>query len=170
MHTFSTVRSTAGAQSCLGTADDVCDAVSSEWVILSSLLLWRTGHRLLSLCKVRWLRCFVIPLCYTAQHEARSVDSFLFRSWYNVTEFVDYVSWEPDKRHVTWKLSDVLSRGSWFQSCLKHARYPPLWLRYVGRIRVSVDRLCGLVVRVPGYTTEMYCASCEVRTEFIYVM
>jgi hypothetical protein len=30
--------------------------------------------------------------------------------------------------------------------------------------------LCGLVVRVPGYTTEMYCVSCEVRTEFIYVM
>jgi hypothetical protein len=26
-----------------------------------------------------------------------------------------------------------------------------------------------LVVRVPGYTTEMYCASCEVRAEFIYV-
>jgi hypothetical protein len=26
------------------------------------------------------------------------------------------------------------------------------------------------VVRVPGYTTEMYCGSCEVRTEFIYVM
>jgi hypothetical protein len=33
-----------------------------------------------------------------------------------------------------------------------------------------VDRLCGLVVRVPGYITEMYCVSCEVRTEFIYVM
>jgi hypothetical protein len=32
------------------------------------------------------------------------------------------------------------------------------------------NRLCGLVVRVPGYTTEMYCASCEVRTEFINVM
>jgi hypothetical protein len=30
--------------------------------------------------------------------------------------------------------------------------------------------LCGLVVRFPGYTTERYCASCEVRTEFIYVM
>jgi hypothetical protein len=28
----------------------------------------------------------------------------------------------------------------------------------------------GLVVRVLGYTTEMYCVSCEVRTEFIYVM
>jgi hypothetical protein len=33
-----------------------------------------------------------------------------------------------------------------------------------------IDRLCSLVVRVPGYTTEMYCDSCEVRTEFIYVM
>jgi hypothetical protein len=30
------------------------------------------------------------------------------------------------------------------------------------------DRLCGIVV--PGYTTEMYCASCEVRTEFIYML
>jgi hypothetical protein len=34
----------------------------------------------------------------------------------------------------------------------------------------STDRLCGLVVRVPGYTEEMYCASCEVQTEFIYCM
>jgi hypothetical protein len=32
------------------------------------------------------------------------------------------------------------------------------------------DCLCGLVVRVPGYRTQMYCDSCEVRTEFIYVM
>jgi hypothetical protein len=31
----------------------------------------------------------------------------------------------------------------------------------------NLDSLCGLVVRVPGYRTEMYCASCEVRTEFI---
>jgi hypothetical protein len=30
--------------------------------------------------------------------------------------------------------------------------------------------LCGLVVRVPGYRTEMYRVSCEVRTEFMYVM
>jgi ribosomal protein S26 len=35
---------------------------------------------------------------------------------------------------------------------------------------VFQDRLCGLVVRVPRYITEMYCVSCEVRTEFIYVM
>jgi hypothetical protein len=34
----------------------------------------------------------------------------------------------------------------------------------------AMDRLCGLVVRVPVYTTEIYCVSCEVRTEFIYVM
>jgi hypothetical protein len=26
------------------------------------------------------------------------------------------------------------------------------------------------VVSVPGYGKEMYCVSCEVRTEFIYVM
>jgi hypothetical protein len=32
------------------------------------------------------------------------------------------------------------------------------------------DRLCGLLIRVPGYVTEMYCVYCEVRTEFIYVM
>jgi hypothetical protein len=30
-------------------------------------------------------------------------------------------------------------------------------------------RLCGLVVRIPGYTTEMNCASCEVRTELIRI-
>jgi hypothetical protein len=29
------------------------------------------------------------------------------------------------------------------------------------------DRLCGLVVRVPGFRTEMCCVSCEVWTEFI---
>jgi hypothetical protein len=30
--------------------------------------------------------------------------------------------------------------------------------------------ICGLVVRVRGYRTEMCCDSCEVRTEFIYIM
>jgi hypothetical protein len=29
--------------------------------------------------------------------------------------------------------------------------------------------ISGLAVRVPGYTKETYCASCEVRTEFMYV-
>jgi hypothetical protein len=34
----------------------------------------------------------------------------------------------------------------------------------------NTELLCGLVVRVPGCRTEMYCASCEVQTEFVYVM
>jgi hypothetical protein len=38
------------------------------------------------------------------------------------------------------------------------------------KIKDDFDRLCGLAVRVPGYIMEMYCASCEVPTEFIYVM
>jgi hypothetical protein len=47
----------------------------------------------------------------------------------------------------------------------------PVWyelnvmLCYV--MKKKVDRLWGLVVRVPAYRTETYCASCEVRTEFI---
>jgi hypothetical protein len=35
------------------------------------------------------------------------------------------------------------------------------------------DLLCGLVVKISllqGYRTEKYCVSCEVQTEFIYVM
>jgi hypothetical protein len=34
---------------------------------------------------------------------------------------------------------------------------------------MKVDRLCGLVVRAPGYITEMCCVSCDIRTQFIYV-
>jgi hypothetical protein len=34
----------------------------------------------------------------------------------------------------------------------------------------KVDRLCDLVVSVPGYRTKIYCVSCEVRTEFMYVL
>jgi hypothetical protein len=41
---------------------------------------------------------------------------------------------------------------------------------FARRILLKFDRLCGLVVRVPGYTTEMYYVSSEVRTDFIYVM
>jgi hypothetical protein len=35
---------------------------------------------------------------------------------------------------------------------------------------LECDRLCALVVWVPGYWTEVYCVCCEVRTEFMYVM
>jgi hypothetical protein len=43
-------------------------------------------------------------------------------------------------------------------------------IMYLVKCYNETDRLCGLVVRVSGYTTEMYCVSCEVQTEFIYVM
>jgi hypothetical protein len=42
------------------------------------------------------------------------------------------------------------------------------WI-YIHIMQKKVDRLCGLVVRVPGYRSEMYCVSCEIRTEFIYI-
>jgi hypothetical protein len=51
---------------------------------------------------------------------------------------------------------------------------PPLFRRLIivrlDLLTFQLDRLCGLVVRVLGYKMEMYCVSCEVRTEFIYVM
>jgi hypothetical protein len=62
-----------------------------------------------------------------------------------------------------------------FSGCSKHVHY--LFqvksgtrgdLHFV--VTAGPDRLCGLAVKVPGYTTEMHCVSCEVRTEFIYVM
>jgi hypothetical protein len=45
-----------------------------------------------------------------------------------------------------------------------------LYTQCYSPVSQEVHHLCGLVVRVPGYTTEMYCDSCEVRTEFIYAM
>jgi hypothetical protein len=41
---------------------------------------------------------------------------------------------------------------------------------YVPSYQFCMREIHGLVVRVPGYRTEMYCDSCEVRDEFIYVM
>jgi hypothetical protein len=43
-------------------------------------------------------------------------------------------------------------------------------IEFIYVMQKKVDRLCGLVVRVPGYTTEMYCVSCKVRTEIINVL
>jgi hypothetical protein len=34
----------------------------------------------------------------------------------------------------------------------------------------KVDRLCYLLVRVPGYKSEIYCVFCEIRTEFIFIV
>jgi hypothetical protein len=40
------------------------------------------------------------------------------------------------------------------------------WTNKTFVITDVIDRLPGLVIRVPGYTTEMYCVSCEVRIQF----
>jgi hypothetical protein len=53
---------------------------------------------------------------------------------------------------------------------ISQACYSTLYLAFFFMNVLRQDRLCGLVVRVPGYRSEMYCVSCEVRTEFIYVM
>jgi hypothetical protein len=52
--------------------------------------------------------------------------------------------------------------------------YPSAHSRHLVNLWSNLDfvtyysgRLCGLVVRVPGYRTEMYCVCCEVRTEFL---
>jgi hypothetical protein len=54
--------------------------------------------------------------------------------------------------------------GAWHQDRLAD------WLSVVMWLWLRLGRVCGLVVKVPGYRTEMYCVFCEVRTEFIYVM
>jgi hypothetical protein len=41
---------------------------------------------------------------------------------------------------------------------------------YGGDILARLHTDSGPVVRLPGFTTEMHCVSCAVRTEFIYVM
>jgi hypothetical protein len=57
----------------------------------------------------------------------------------------------------------------------QHNKVLVRWWRCNERRQIST-KLClliflsGLVVRVPGNRMEMYCDSCEVRTEFIYVM
>jgi hypothetical protein len=85
---------------------------------------------------------------------------------------------------LPWSKLVSLHRPLRFISCIYIYRLPESWyttkslnvsFETYGVIRafsyhIVGDRLCGLVVRVPGYTTELYCASCEVRTEFIYVM
>jgi hypothetical protein len=45
---------------------------------------------------------------------------------------------------------------------------------FLGNVHLNNTRtyicLYGLMVRVPGYSTDICCTSCKVRTESIYVM
>jgi hypothetical protein len=72
------------------------------------------------------------------------------------------------KRRGTFRLINELS-GSKGLYCMEFCDYlrSSLAEKLLGE---HLLRLCGLVVRVLGIRSEMYCASSEVRTEFIYVM
>jgi hypothetical protein len=49
--------------------------------------------------------------------------------------------------------------------CTQRKIWVYLIVIYLTMLSVTLDRVCGLVVRVPGYITEMYCASCEVKVK-----
>jgi hypothetical protein len=56
-----------------------------------------------------------------------------------------------------------------FPSHSNFLKYGHIFMK-IGTYVMAPDCLCGLVVRVPGCRKEVYCVSCEVRTEFLYVM
>jgi hypothetical protein len=78
-----------------------------------------------------------------------------------------YICYVEESRPPLWSSG----QSSWLQDgdVLFPVRYE-LNLYMLCRRKACLDRLCGLVARVPGYRSETYCVSCEVRTEFIYVM
>jgi hypothetical protein len=55
-------------------------------------------------------------------------------------------------------------------ACKENNVYTRILLLSLNSVSGKSDRLCSLVVRILGYTMEIYCDSCEVRTEFIYVL
>jgi hypothetical protein len=67
----------------------------------------------------------------------------------------------------TWKLTLLLRTE--FRLTLSHQCTLQHQETILQRCITGNDRLCGLVVRVPGYRTEMYCVSCEVRIEFYVI-
>jgi hypothetical protein len=66
-----------------------------------------------------------------------------------------YISYVEESRPPLWSSG----QGSWLQN--GDVLFP---------VRNELIYICGLVVKGPGYRSEMYCVPCEVRTEFIYVM
>jgi hypothetical protein len=92
---------------------------------------------------------------------------------------VSFVPWErfpaPIEYEACWAL-ELYARWReqeisypWRELKPGHPEYNIYDIHFLSIIIVT-DRLCGLVIRVPGYRREMYCDSSEVRTEFIYVM
>jgi hypothetical protein len=82
------------------------------------------------------------------------------------SERAPYMKNKESNCHSNVHIWSLAPKGAKHQDELADWPSVVMWLRL--RLRLQLDRLCGLVVRVPGYRTEMYCVSCDVRTEFIY--
>jgi hypothetical protein len=77
-------------------------------------------------------------------------------------------SLEVNNDHMTFSKVNIIYNHNSLTS--EHYRFDFIINRHFQFHKYKRDRLCDLVVGVPGYRTEMYCVSCEVRTEFINVM
>jgi hypothetical protein len=105
-------------------------------------------------------------------YSERVVDSIALRhgnvvdlEGHKVTEcFVAHVL-EPPEMHTRLSFPHIASQLSCLCSNWRQAL-----VSFNTKFLCYLYCLGGLVVRVPGYTTEMYCDSCEVRTEFIYML
>jgi hypothetical protein len=75
--------------------------------------------------------------------------------------------------YMLYRRKETASVVQWSEFLATERRYIVFPVRY----ELNLYMLCRrketasvTVVTVPGYTTEMYCVSCGVRTELIYVM
>jgi hypothetical protein len=78
-------------------------------------------------------------------------------------------TWLPEEARASYTGQEPCSGNEFWLPYLPECNALPQIIVFTLQF-YRTDCLCGLVVRVPGYRTEMYCTSCEVRSEFIYVM
>jgi hypothetical protein len=124
------------------------------------------GHNcvLLSSCTY-WIPSAIVPHCFVSFCSTFLSDPRSFRI-VDSTRIDTIGRWReggggPSCPHVSNTLLGDLWHRQRFLYCL---------IQFVSCKSLQWDLLCGLVVRVPSYRSEMYCVSCEVRTEFMYVM
>jgi hypothetical protein len=82
------------------------------------------------------------------------------------------VQWRPDAGRET---VHSLPCRAWVRNARNcTSTFPCIFMAYLSLLNafcVVSDRLCGLVIRVPGYRREMNCVTCEVRTElYIFII
>jgi hypothetical protein len=132
-----------------------------------------------SICGL-WIMCNV-SLNMVGTADVMGIHCIIFILMFPIlsTEKLNSVAWARERTIPTERpplvgevamLSPHYVRLLWIETLLNYVHNN----KTVLIIQISISwnvigrfRLCGLVVRVPGYTTEMYCDSCEVRTEFI---